>query len=634
MNNYIREMRIVNINGSNIFSDISIRYVIPLYQRAFAWEDKEIAQLIEDISDFKEEIYYIGSLIVSKNENDHSYEVIDGQQRMTALFLLLSALDIKVENILTFACRKKSDNTLKNINRLENLNLEDIEASLQQGKQVIDTIIGGRDFNKKRFLSQLRKVKLYRIEVPHNTDLNRYFEIMNTRGEQLEQHDILKATLMSVIKSNESKSLFAKIWDACSDMTGYVQMHFDTTARKELFDYDWKFMPKVSFTRKSNEKSTAGFNIQNIIKPTFRVEEFDDITDKDERVRFESIITFPFFLLHTLKVLVADKDIQHVNQDETLVYELLDDKKLTDAFNRVITYGVVKGKRIAEAEETFSLSFINCLLKCRFLFDKYIIKREFVNENSIGEWSLKQLEVSGQASNKKAYYVNTYFGQSGEWERSWKPRTEVILMLQSCMRVSYTSPKVMHWITELLRWLYIGDTENLSKLNEYEWKAESIAANAVKNDFLDAVEDGYYDWGTDTPHIVFNYLDYLLWKDNPKKHNSFIFEFRNSVEHWYPRHPSEGTFEHWTHDDGVDDFGNLCLVQRAINSKFSNMAPEAKKSTFNDMIAKGSLKLKIMAEMTVASETKNSSQNWKDEICAIHEDEMLQKLVVACKNYL
>ena len=41
--------------------------------------------------------------------------------------------------------------------------------------------------------------------MPENTDLNRYFEIMNTRGEQLEQHDILKATLMSYLKDEKTK---------------------------------------------------------------------------------------------------------------------------------------------------------------------------------------------------------------------------------------------------------------------------------------------------------------------------------------------------------------------------------------------------------------------------------------------
>lgn len=628
MSNSITELTILGRNN-NIFSHPNIQYIIPLYQRAFAWEDAEISQLIEDIRDFKEDNYYIGSLIVYKRGDQ--YEVIDGQQRLTALFLLLNSLEVDdVENILTFACRKKSDDTLKNINNLDALKSEDIEVSLQKGKQIIEEVITGRDFNRDKFLAQLEKVKLYRIEVPQNTDLNRYFEIMNTRGEQLEQHDILKATLMSFIENNENRALFAKIWEACSDMTGYVQMHFDTDMRRDLFDYDWNFFPRISFTKKkgNNKKSTVGFDIRSIVKPTFRVNDADGITDRDERIRFESIISFPFFLLHTLKVFVADKDIQHINEGETLVYELLDDKKLTDAFDKVISNGQIDGELISNARETFSLDFIKCLLKCRFLFDKYIIKREFVNENSDGEWSLKQLEVSGQASNKKAYYINTDFGQSGEWKTTRQPRTEINLMLQSCLRVSYTSPKIMHWITELIKWLYIGNAKNLQRLNEFEWQIEGIAANAVKEGYLDEIQDQCYDWGTDTPHIVFNYLDYLLWKKNRKKYGDFVFEFRNSVEHWYPRHPSEGTFEQW--EDGVDSFGNLCIIQRSINSKFSNLSPEAKKSTFHEMIAKGSLKLREMAELTGKLSDKNSSQHWKDEVCRVHEEDMLEMLMKAC----
>lgn len=632
MSNAIDELTILSQDEkNNIFSKNNIQYVIPLYQRAFAWEDKEIVQLIEDIKDFEEENYYIGSLIVSKHNDE--YEVIDGQQRLTALFLLLNLLDVEVPTTLKFACRKKSDDTLKNINNLAALKDEDVEPSLQKGKQIIDGIIGGRNFNKKQFKSKLKRVKLYRIEVPQNTDLNRYFEIMNTRGEQLEQHDILKATLMSVITDNGNRTLFADIWDACSDMTGYVQMHFTTDTRKELFGNGWRDFQNINFKRKKlikkpPKKNGDKLNIQNIIQPAFDVEKSDGITDKDERIRFESIISFPFFLLHALKVLVATKNILHLSHGETLVYELLDDKKLTDAFTRVITYGEINAVSVSDQKEAFSLDFINCLLKCRFLFDKYIIKREYVNENSDGDWSLKQLEVSGQASNKKAYYINTNFGTHGEWERTYKPKTEINLMLQSCLRVSYTSPKVMHWLTTLLNWLYVDD--NLSRLNEYECKIENVAKSAIKADYFDKIQAEIYNWGTDTPHIVFNYLDYLLWKDNQKRHADFVFEFRNSVEHWYPQHPSEGTFEQWTHEDGVDNFGNLCIIQRSINAKFSNLSPDSKKGTFVEMIAKGSLKLKIMAETTVAYSGKNASQNWKDNVYKEHEKEMIEKLLNTC----
>jgi hypothetical protein len=57
---------------------------------------------------------------------------------------------------------------------------------------------------------------------------------MNTRGEQLEQHEILKAWLMEPLSGVDSAE-FSAIWDACSDMSGYVQMRFDMSARETLF---------------------------------------------------------------------------------------------------------------------------------------------------------------------------------------------------------------------------------------------------------------------------------------------------------------------------------------------------------------------------------------------------------------
>ena len=140
------------------------------------------------------------------------------------------------------------------------------------------------------------------------------------------------------------------------------------------------------------------------------------------------------------------------------------------------------------------------------------------------------------------------------------------------------------------------------------------------------MENSNFELGVNTPHIVFNYLDYLLWISNTDKYKDFVFEFRNSVEHWYPQTPSKDTFEHWPQDDGVNRFGNLCLIQRNVNSKFSNMSPEAKKSTFKSMIEKGSLKLRLMAEKT------ESNSLWRDESYRIHEEEMINILREACNN--
>lgn len=646
MNDLVTELHILE-EGSNIFSK-SDEYIIPLYQRAFAWEDRQLIQLIEDINDAKDnDNYYIGSLIVSKQSG--KFEVVDGQQRLTSLYLLLSCLDIDPKPAaLTFACRDKSNYTLRSIKELlhedlSKLDMEQIEFGIQRGIKIISQELRKAEFDKKSFIKKLGNVIVYRIEVPDNTDLNRYFEIMNTRGEQLEQHDILKATLMSYLRSDSEKGLFAKIWDACSDMTGYVQMHFisnNNLLRKDIFGSGWNGMPSNDWNDYERilsnvSQETAGHRIQDLIDKNFKVEDYEGYLDEDVRVRFESIIEFPYFLLHTLKVYISLYGIIGTNKTTRIVDDLLDDKKLLEAFNRVVDNGIAeKGIRVADSKELFSRTFILCLLRTRYLFDMYIIKREYANDSIDGEWSLKSLYVSGQQSNKKAYYKNTKLVRSGEWASTNDIRTKTNIMIQSALRVSYTSPKVMHWITKLLIWLSASDCKNIKNesIINFDKAAEEIAIDAVRENFFHACKDGIYAMGVNTPHIVFNYLDYLLWQEDfqnkTKKYSNFAFEFRNSVEHWYPQNPSEGTFEQWK--DGVDQFGNLCIIQRNVNSKFSNMSPEAKKSTFKDMIAKGSIKLRIMSSLTEKNGDMSASLYWKKTAYKEHEEKMLEYLRKSC----
>lgn len=622
--NKVSELHILSADSS-IFN--SVKYSIPLYQRDYAWEEKQIVQLIEDIDDVNlGENYYIGSLIVA-NHND-SYEVVDGQQRLTTLFLLLSYLGLNEgnEEALSFSCRDKSNYTLRHIKPIladerDKYDADHLQQNIISGLNIIkENIEKFTDEHRIAFVEKLHNVVIYRIEVPEHTDLNHYFEIMNTRGEQLEQSDVLKARLMSELQGNKKdQQVFATIWDACRDMSGYVQMHFTPTQRGELFSWDWAQIPSHRMSDYRNlpqtSSSKTGAKISEIIRPDFSVEKDDGSLDDDTRVRFESVIEFPYFLLHALKVYLSiHPEIKHKDGGK-LIDELLDDKKLTSAFERILDYGTINGESLDRSK--FSRGFMVCLLRTRYLFDKYIIKREYANESSDGDWSLKSLFVSGQQSQKKAYYANTRFAAHKQWASTSEYYHRDNLKLQSALRVSYTSPKVMHWITELLKWL-TSNVDNLDiDIPYYTDAINDIAKQPVK-EFLYNEE---YSLGVGTPHVVLNYLDFLLWKNKYNRNIDFEFEFRNSVEHWYPRNPSEGTFERW--EDNVDRFGNLCLIQRNINSRFSNMSPEAKKSTFKEMIKKGSLKLRIMSDLTQGA---NASLQWKESIFAQHEEDMLDLL--------
>lgn len=597
MTDSIKRFTLEELSGS------TDKYIVPLYQRAYAWTQKEIRQLIDDINDFDEEQYYLGSLIVHKRED--AFEVIDGQQRLTTLYLLFTVLDKQPKNdFLKFECREKSNYTLKNLKNPD-INDEFVEYSLINGKRIFEEFFNTPDApTKEEFFNKLSKVIINRIEVPENTDLNRYFEIMNTRGEQLEQSDIVKANLMKNLDEADQNA-FAVIWNAVSDMSGYVQMHFSKNIREKLFLQKWEILQddaiEIIKHVESRADSEVGSTISDILKDGWISNETDD-SDADGRIRFESIIEFPFFLLHVLKIYVCQHDIK-TDGGASVIGELLDDKKLIVSFESVM--GGLNGQSISKKE--FSRDFIILLLKCRFLFDKFIIKRDTPLNDDKSVWSIKSLSTSERGSNKKAYYFDTKFNNKNERDR----HAEAI-MIQSALRVSYTSPKVMHWITELLtKIIELNDGQSGEIVNT----AEKIACRACKSYIED--NNRVSNDGVNTPHIVFNYLDYLLWEKEKDKYKDFVFEFRNSVEHWYPQHPSQQTFQEW---NDVNRFGNLCLLQREVNSKFSNMSPLSKKNTWKDKINSGSLKLRVMADNTI------DDYKWKNGDCEKHETEMLNIL--------
>ena len=659
INKMIQELRILDNDNVTLF-DKGAHYVIPLYQRAYAWEDEEIVQLIDDINDSMGD-YYIGSLVVAKVKGrEERYEVVDGQQRLTTLYLLLHYLvshDGPVGDDwepLSFDCRPNSNYTLTHIEALlpdekPFADEEDrLEQSIMNGLKVIrqkfvpearrgKRVKVGDAIDADAFVERLKSVILYRIEVPEHTDLNRYFEIMNTRGEQLEQHDILKAQLMGYLPTSEQE-FFSRVWSACSDMTGYVQMHFAKAEREKLFGREWGKIPSAEWTDftacwNTEQQDDREVTIMKITEPDFRVEEADGLLEDGKTIRFESIIGFPHFLLHVLRVFLSVESI--FMDEEKELGSLLDDKNLLADFEKVISYGKIEAKAIEENRANFARKFILFLLRSRFLFDQFIIKREYVGGDQEGIWSLKELSTSGAKKNKQPSYINTKLCYPNEEEETYAPRNKECLMIQSALRVSYTSPKVMHWITELLVWLFDNESERPRLADE----AERIAAEAVAEGFFDKSleEMGEYDlqeyksedyaFGVRTPHIVFNYLDYLLWKSDKEAYKDFVFEFRNSVEHWYPQHPSDGTIEPW---DGRDVFGNLCIISRSVNSKFSNLSPESKMKSYKKMVQKGSLKLRIMGDIIEGC----SSEAWKQRKCDDHEKDMISILIQHVREIL
>ena len=581
---------------SDVFANIN--YLVPIYQRNYAWSETQIEQLIEDIEssiDGFNKNYFLGNLIVNQMDNN-VYEVIDGQQRLTTLYLLEKYLGIVfAKEALRFEAREKSNRTLSYVSDSSNQELiEELSSpEILKGFKIVDNYFKNKNIDKGRFTQKLKRVFLIRVQVPQNIDLNHYFEIMNTRGEQLELHEIAKAKLLEVLESDHDKDVAALIWEKCSDMNSYVQMNFNVDVRRKIFTEDWSSLSqsiknfdsiksKISEKNKSIDKSF----LIDILKENKMIN-VSNMQSEDENERFESPISFPNFLLQVNAVMrkLGEEDAS------------LDDKYFLNNLSW------------AWSTSENAKDFLFHLLKCRVIFDKYVLKREFARDyKETGKWSLQRLEKyrDKKKNNDKPKYVST-LGDEGNDNK--KLRT-----LQSCLRITYTSPKNMHWISVILSKLLENEATDVIQLLE----------NYCKNKVADSDYQNKNGFGVE--RIVFSYLDYLIYRDGYSYEGKEIispfqddwqFLFRSSIEHFQPQHPVEG--ECWEEND-LNGFGNLALITVSGNSKFSNLPPTGKINSYPSIINQ-SLKLKIMEKMTRLGDGK-----WTEEKANRHKDEMINIL--------
>ena len=599
----------------------AVNYLIPMYQRNYAWGDGEINQLIQDVLDevprqssadgFKP--YYIGTLVASRrpsNDDYPIYEVIDGQQRLTTLFLLASYLlnsneKAMAENLswfsrpcIHFESRPNSSNALLAAfeGHLANDSLElkhgldynsDIINGYQSIQRLTPKLCKENNLTEQRLSDYLfNQVQIMRVQVPDDTNLNHYFEIMNSRGEQLEKHEVLKSKLMSVLDEKDYPVLHS-IWEACANMERYVQMGFNPQQRDMLFGKNnWnQFLPKdfndvahaLLSDDNKNSKTTSEAPLtlsQLTLQRPLTIEKNSPNPQSEEEApeRFNTVVNFPNFLLQVLRA-ISKQNIP------------LDDKRLITVFEEHIL-------KKPDAK-THVKNFIYQLLKAKYLFDQYIIKREFSAGND--HWSLKCLKW--QSSNNSSYYVNTFGVEDSDSDTNRK-----VLMLLSALHVSTPTMVYKHWLNGALSFLlssqnvdsvsYLNYLESMTRcfvydrflatgkgLDYYEIIYERNATQKTTN--WSEVDQSKLLFGKIDNNLVFNYLDYLLWleyRKNDAKVRDYEFSFRSSVEHFYPQNPISCVDK--LQDDSLHSFGNLCLISHSKNSRLSNLSPEEKKKSY------------------------------------------------------
>lgn len=622
-------------------------FIIPFYQRNYNWGNKEITKLLQDIyeafSTDRKKIYYIGNVVVYQRMQCDLYEVIDGQQRLTTLHLILNLMaenkdftdlcyDSRPEveelfkiikanqDLKEFSAKNVIEpnliNFFKAIDCIQNTNLtpslKDVISfnSLKEDKEQLNNFI---DFI-------LNKVRCIVIEMPQDTDVANYFEIMNNRGVQLQEHEIIKAKLMHRLKDQPQLfTLFGRLWDACSQMDHPIHKSFTPIERNLLFgDHYQSFNESKIEDLPSNPKHQFKKSIIEILKdepidPNIKA----NLTNEDEleeEINYVPIIDFHNFLLHVFK----------------LQYD--------DAISLGTEHLVKEYDRIANTIE--SMDFIKKLLFYRIVFDRYVIKSTLANEQDSGtmntqaRWLLTKAVMANQndSYNKKKRQVLNYHNTFQDAEQ------EMAIKILSMLQVSYSQRKNKNYLQYILSLFDPQDPQSLQiEGRAFNSKLETYALDQFNkldlSDYFITDEQPYpikYAKGTNTPHYLFNFIDYLLWKESVNCHEKYNFDFtyRNSVEHHFPQAQKsmlDGDVN--LKDTLLHCLGNLCLISKGANSKLNDRSALDKATDPRYFIGNLLPKRKIMYDTT------SNFRKWnKDEIMA--HDQFIWDLLSRANNIL
>lgn len=574
-------------------------YAIPLYQRNFAWTYDEIEQLLNDVADAFQENrdnynYYIGTLVVNK-END-IFKIIDGQQRTTALNLIALALKnefgfdrLKAVN-LTFPARRKSNENIQKLFTKQKIS-EDDENELTRGyrhaKDAIENVLGERQLDTQSFVDYLfDNVIIFRSILPEDLDLNLYFERFNSRGEQLEAHEILKAQMIAKFGENqEMAQKFARIWDACAEFDKPVIKTFQIRSRpnntdeegEKIFGKKFNNFKLESVFEKISVKKIEQRSLLDAITQT-KSESSSLVKNGADISNYTTVIDFPTFLLQVFFIMEGSNETT------------FDDKKLLKIFE------------IERRDREWVQQFGQLLLTMKNIFDMLIVKNvQLENET---EWQIKrgQYETYQRNENGGWRYVRINFQKN-----TFDNLNKNIILLQSMFAVTFTANRDSRWLYEILQFLF----RHIEELNDQEFGVhfkeflEKMAVTYAEQRLF--TEDRRIKKYGDIPVYAFNFVDYVLWKNREElkkdydiKFEDFKFAYRRSIEHWYPQNPNGHDAESQLPADFLHSFGNLCIITDSQNSRFGNSYPEAKLKQWEkeDIFHRQSLKLQMMAEIT------------------------------------
>jgi uncharacterized protein with ParB-like and HNH nuclease domain len=237
---------------SKIFSS-DFEYVIPSYQRPYAWTPDQAGELFDDLIAFflaeQEEGYFLGSIVLIKSEDSAYSQVIDGQQRLTTLTILLAAMACandgedreelrpyilepgkRMEGILPkprlslrerdrgFFAKYIQDLQLDALIALDPQSLDNesqinIRSNAKHFVQTIANVLPTPERLRNFVTFLLTRCYLVTVSTASQESAFRVFSVMNSRGLDLQPTDIIKADTIGKLKTESDRQAYNDKWE-------------------------------------------------------------------------------------------------------------------------------------------------------------------------------------------------------------------------------------------------------------------------------------------------------------------------------------------------------------------------------------------------------------------------------------
>lgn len=286
---------------SKIFSS-DFDYTIPSYQRPYAWTVDQASELFDDLYDFykteDEDSYFLGSIVLIKEEGKPRSEVIDGQQRLTTLTILISALasmlsgELKsdFENYIrepgraSQGLKPKPRLSLRERDReffakyVQGLKFEDLlglnssflenesQKNIQSNSCLMINSLNSKFSGDKDLLCKfgafiVQRCFLVSVSTPSQKSAFRVFSVMNSRGLDLLPTDIIKADTIGLIDEDKQNS-YNERWEDLEVQIGRSDFN-------DLFYYIRMIYAKVKAKRALLEEFKTHVLSRNIAPEEF-----------------------------------------------------------------------------------------------------------------------------------------------------------------------------------------------------------------------------------------------------------------------------------------------------------------------------------------------------------------------------